>query len=197
MKINAILAAALVSLATVNVAGAAVIDNANVNGLKTFRDTTSNRVWLDMDNFFSPATGGNTGEQMMAAAQAAGFTLANRDDVHALLDPLPLSGGQWSGYASVMGFGAPRQLIWGMYEDGGSAGVYGWAYAWSNMGSWAFNDSVYDASTLVNSGDPSAQDLGLFAYQVGSSDVPEPGSLALLGMGIAGLMAARRKRAAK
>ena len=68
-------------------AQAAVIDHADVGGFRTFQDTDTGRVWLDLNNFF-----GETTNQMIAQANAAGFTFVLRSDVDALLGSLPLTG---------------------------------------------------------------------------------------------------------
>ena len=65
-------------------AQAAVVNHADVAGFRTFQDTTTGRVCLNMDNFF-----GKTTHDMLAAANLAGFTFATRRDVDALLNPLP------------------------------------------------------------------------------------------------------------
>lgn len=196
MKIVKPLAAIVLSLFVAGMASATVIDHANVNGLKTFKDTATGRVWLDMDNFFDAASGESVfnGLQMIAIAETAGFTFADKDAVNQLLSSLPLTGGEWAGYAGVMGYGVPRQLIWGMYDDMNGS-PYGWAYAYSNYDAWGMNDDVYDPSTVVNVGLVGSRDLGLFAYQVERNDVPEPASLGLMGLALAGLLAARRRKA--
>lgn len=189
MKFSAFAVAMLVSA----LAGATVVEHANVGGLKTFRDTSTGRIWLDMDNFFDAAAiNGTTGLQMISTAQAAGFIFANRDDVEQLVSTLPLGGGQWETYAAVMGFGIPRRLIWGMYDDDGSS-PYGWAFAYSTDRDWGFQNNITDAATVQNEGDAGSVDMGLFAYQEASL-VPEPASLALFGLGLAGLLSAQRRR---
>jgi uncharacterized protein (DUF2141 family) len=100
-----------VLLALSGAAQAAVVDHTDVNGLRTFQDTVTGRIWLDMDNFFNMTT-----DRMVAVAAAAGFTFAKRADVEQLLGSLPLGAGDWAGYDAVMGDAPNRELIWGSYE---------------------------------------------------------------------------------
>ena len=79
------------------VSNATVIDYSDVNSLSTFQDTSTGRVWLDMDNFFDEtATVGTSGFDMIAIASDAGFTFATRTDVEELLNTL----GQYTGKKS-------------------------------------------------------------------------------------------------
>ena len=173
---------------------ATVVNSADVAGLRTFQDTGTGRIWLDMDNFFDAgATSGTTGNAMIAAAQAAGFIFATKSDVEQLLNTLPLNGGQWATYANVIGYGHPRQIIFGMYDD--NADPFGVAWAWSDDSNWNYADDTTYANEVQNGNASGSVDMGIWAYKLASNDVPEPDMLALLGLGFLGLCVARRKRA--
>ena len=176
-------------------ASAGVIDSPDVAGHRTFVDTNTGRTWLDMDNFFDRATGTSTftGSGMMAAAAGAGFTVAGRADVEELLGSLPLTGGEWPGYASVMGYGAPRELIWGLYQVPSDAG---WAYAYSSDIVWGFDEPVgFCLSSVACGNGAGSQDIGVWAYQtIDPVPAPETSSLLLGGLGLLGLLAWRRKQ---
>ncbi|NRR31827.1 PEP-CTERM sorting domain-containing protein [Oxalobacteraceae bacterium] len=155
-------------------------------------DTNTGRVWLDMDNFFDAgANVGTSGFGMIAAANAAGFSIANLADVQQLFSTLPLSGGEWPSYAAVMGYGQPRQLIWGMYE-GGYSPDYPWAYAWSSDSYWNFGGNTYGPG-VQNDGNSGSVDMGIWAYQ--TNPVPEPDTwlMTLGGLGLLAALARRRR----
>lgn len=173
---------------------ASVIDYTDIAGLRTFQDTNTGRVWLDMDNFFdAAATNGTSGNDMISIAQGAGFTFAAQSDVEQLLNTLPLDGGQWSSYAPIMGYGIPRQLIWGMFDDG--ANPYGYAWAWSASSSWSYLTDATDANIIQNAGSSGAVDMGIWAYRDNVSPVPVPAAVWLFGSGLMGLLGFNRKRA--
>ena len=151
-------------------------------GLNTFLDTNTNRSWVKLDTFFEKSY-----NEMSAVVTAAGFTVASRTDVQELLDTLPLSGGEWPGYASVMGQAPNRKLIWGAYSSSDPT-LFGWGYA-HDTGDWNFSDDIWAANSVPNSGSLNA-DLNIWAFRT----VPEPSSMLLMCCGAVGAAALARLR---
>ena len=173
---------------------ATVVDSADVGGLHTFKDTSTGYIWLDMNNFYdSSATTGTTGYDMIAAATSRGFTIATGAQVHQLLDSLPLTGEKWSSYAAVMGGINPRELIWGMYDNGdASSAIFPWAWSFSTDTTWNIGSTCCtDANGVQNAGSDGNVDMGIWAV----SAVPEPETYAMLlaGLGLLGFAGLRNK----
>jgi hypothetical protein len=183
----ALLVGALAGVSTQ--ASATVIDGANVGSYTTFVDQNTGRVWLDLDTFF-----GLSHNAMEGLASTAGFSVATRGDVDALLASLPLTGGEWPSYAAIMGSAPNRSLIWGSYEPV-TPGIVAWAYSFNGDSSWSFLDHTDFGVNDVPNQDSSAADMNLWAYQDGPAAVPEPGTLLLMASGLAGAALRRRRRA--
>lgn len=71
----------LLSLFVANIASATVVNSADVAGLNTFKDTNTNRVWLDLNNFYNAGANNSLNGLIMSTSQAAGFTFATKSDV--------------------------------------------------------------------------------------------------------------------
>jgi len=180
--------AALLGLASTTV-NAQVVAGGSVGGLGTFVDVNTNRVWLRLDNFFDKSA-----NEMLATAQAQGFSFATKADVNQLLGSLPLTGGQWSSYAAIMGSAPNRDLMWGAYE-GSNVSSVGWAWSYSDEKLWTVIDDVDSSASIPNEGGTDA-DLNLWAFKTGTPSVPEPASWAMMvgGFGVVGgALRARRK----
>lgn len=161
-------------------AQAGLVAHSDVNGLATFQDTTTGRVWLKLPALFSM----NYATQV-STASAAGFSVATLSDVSALWNSTP--GSSWADLAVVIGDSSSRSLMWGNYAFGGVGNPNGYAYAYGGTsGHW----DNYNP----NSG-AGYSDLGLWAFQTGGT-LPEPASLALVGIALAGVSLARRARKA-
>ncbi|WP_457350832.1 PEP-CTERM sorting domain-containing protein [Roseateles sp. P5_D6] len=162
-------------------AHAGLVAHADVNGYATFQDTTTGRVWLQLPDLFNM----NYTAQVNTAT-AAGFSVASLSDVDALWTSTP--GSDWNALSSVIGGSSSRGLMWGNYADVGASNpnAYAYAYAGTN-GSW---DHYNPNNTSAYS------DLGLWAYQTGAAALPEPASYALVGIALAGVGLAKRRRKA-
>lgn len=183
---KALVVAAVCCVAAQTVFAGGIINGGNVNGYGTFIEVNTGRIWMDMDSFFDKST-----NEMVAAANLAGFTFATKADVQALLGGLLLTGGEWASYKAIMMDAPNREIIWGSYDDGGNPSNSGWAFAYDFETSWTFSDGAVGNNTVPNGGTQFA-DMNIWAYREGA--VPEPASIAMWGLGALGATFARRKR---
>ena len=108
-------------------ASAGVINSSDVliggNPYRTFQDTNTNLVWLDLDNFFDATS---TYDSIVALLSGSGFHLASLAELQGLeasipaipanfASEVPIVGGNYAGSPHATG---TRNLMWGIYEDG-------------------------------------------------------------------------------
>jgi hypothetical protein len=166
----------------------------DVGGLQAFEDTNTGLTWLALDNFFN-----QTPDQEIVTAATAGFTVADASQVETLLDSLPLTGGQWTADAAIMGSAPNRGLIWGDFADSSNPNNQEWAYAYSTDTAWTFEGDGFSLGSTeftngqVPNGGTTDADLNLWAIETGTqsvgSSVPD-GFPTVLMLGVSILMLA-------
>ena len=190
-KIYVVLLSVVIAFCFTGQAYAMIVNSADVNGFRTFQDSNTNRIWLDVDNFFNL-----TPNQMISAASAQGFIFAGKTDVEQLLYSLPLStSAEWDVYQPIMGDAPNRNLFWGAYDDGNGPERVGYAYSYREIPGWRFLDSAADGDVIQNGDWVDLADMNIWAYRNGGTTnaVPEPATMVLLGTGLVGMVLRRRK----
>jgi len=168
-----------------------IVDHADINGLRTFKDEGTGLIWADLDNFFDQSF-----NEMKSAVEAAGFTVAEKSVVEELLNSLPLdgTGTLWDGHAAIMGRAPNRDLIWGGYAPV-IPGELAWAFSFRGNSFWSFDDDTgFDLDNVPNGGSNVA-DMNIWAFRE-TGVIPEPSTLVLglTGLVMAGGAAWRHRR---
>jgi hypothetical protein len=155
----------------------------------TFKDDTTGYVWRTLNQYdgltFTAA----------AALLPTGFHVASEAELATLTAAAPANSSTFAADAAIMGLSANYSILWGFYGNGSS---YVWREDW-NDDFWTANGANtsgwYNFGEVIPAGYQSAG-LSLFAVDTTppSSNVPEPATLALVGLGLAGLQLRRRAR---
>lgn len=151
----------------------------------SFLDTHTGYLWrtlaqYDGATFGAASTALPTGYRVATEAQLA-ILAADADADLATFDA----------ELAAMGAKAANDILWGFYGDGT-------AYAWKTRYDTAWSFSSQDPWNYGVPADFATDGLSLFAVNTSvatsQGEVPEPATLALIGLGLAGLKARRRAK---
>jgi hypothetical protein len=182
---------------------AGIVDVSDVtiggNPYRTFQDTTTNLIWLDLDNFFFTDT---TYNSLIPLLSGSGFHLATQAELDALGLSIPAVPANFAAEAAILGANYPgsphapggRSLMWGIYEDGDPSDGVSYLYRYDYDTSWNYSPNVVAAGNILRLENNFAQDLSAWVVaDAANTKAPEPGTITLLGAGLAGLAMLRRR----
>jgi hypothetical protein len=189
---------------------ASIIENADINGVRTFKNTVTGTIWADLDNHRHDVQGESTVlystyGTYLAALQASGFQWANPSEVFTLLLPnIPLTlitqgveAVEYAGYAAVMNSHRPDRLV---------RGIAGWDVMTMSQPGVDSDKNEWVSSSFSPAGNfsdvpTSFASGGIWAYYTGNlppssgGGVPAPATWALAGVAL--LLMGRRSRKQK
>ncbi len=175
---------------------AAIFDLPDVNGKGYFQDTATGKTWMDLDNFF-----GQSYNIVNASLDLSGYhiaTLFELEELAVSVDPsmyetwYPIIGGTYEYYSDPYIFYSQYNFR-GLYDDGDVALKVGLGH----FSYLSFNDTVYDwsfTSNYYSSTVIPADGIGTWVVSdFQTAAIPEPMTLSLFGMGLAGFAFRKRK----